>query len=364
MRLNLLNEDLEKTIEVLKSKYYNQPILEISKEVPEQAIEWVTKSLLRGSGVWPEDAPRFKNEFDNYSKNRGNQKYTSALKEINPEYRNILNYTLHDLEQASEIINPQIQWSQNFRELPEGAKLIKEVPPYRMVEVMTPEAAVELGSGTRWCTTSLNKYGEPEIAKKYLKDGQLYVIFKNNQKIAQYHMDEIILPNGSKRIDTQLADLQDHPMFDLKIFEFLGFTEDEIFNKVCKYLYQQNRNFISSQNRQLLFNIGKYLDQFDPIEMLQRIAKHVKYITEFLVSLETLLDTDTKISRFLVANGITQKKAKQARLMDFGAGVMNQKKTLKSDEVYIKNARLAKEIVSKCKIADGVLKYFGFGLKV
>lgn len=218
MKLSLLTEDLKQTIKVLKAKYPSQPILKISKKVSEQAIEWVAKSLSLDSGIWDEDAPRFLKEYENYFKNRGDQKYVSELKKIHPEYRNILNYTLHDLESASEIIDPQIQWSQDFRELPEGAELFREVPPYRMVKVTTPEAAVELAKGTKWCTSICDNQGNPTTARYYLSSGPLYVIFKNNQKIAQYHESN----------EPQLKNLQDkrHPE-SLSIVELLNLPIDK-----------------------------------------------------------------------------------------------------------------------------------------
>jgi DNA-directed RNA polymerase subunit F len=74
------------------------------------------------------------------------------------------------------------------KKLPESAKLFYDDGAYKIVAAMRPEAACALGQGTEWCTR------EPEAAEDYLFRNKeifpLYVVYLNNRKVAQIHIDD------------------------------------------------------------------------------------------------------------------------------------------------------------------------------
>ena len=74
------------------------------------------------------------------------------------------------------------------QEYREGAQWIKESPNYKILKITTPEAAAHYALNTKWCTSN------PKTAKKYLKEGPLYIIFKKQpdgklKKLYQYTYD-------------------------------------------------------------------------------------------------------------------------------------------------------------------------------
>lgn len=65
----------------------------------------------------------------------------------------------------------------------QGFQVVYDNPPYAVIKLTTPEACEIMGKGTNWCTK------HPEVAQKeYLPRGALYVLLKNNKKIAQFHL--------------------------------------------------------------------------------------------------------------------------------------------------------------------------------
>ena len=241
----LLHEDRLQTVSFLKSKYpdFINAIDSIGKmaEVPEQAMEWIIHSISMGSGIWPEDKTRFINEWESYNGNKGNQKYLDVLRPTNPNVKNPLNYSLHDLEAATDAISPQ----PSKRELKktakqEGSKLLYDVPPYKVIQIggedvdidQAAQAACYYAANTKWCTS------DPETAVEYLEKSPLFIIIKDGQAIAQYHPAE-----------GQLMDEKDRPIEDTKTMRKLlnAAGVEEMVKKDPEWAYEYARDIIDGR---------------------------------------------------------------------------------------------------------------------
>jgi hypothetical protein len=173
--------------------------------------EWIINSLDKGSGRWPEDSSLFINGALFFLARNPEPRFRQAVEVLSEDsgrkfnYKNILNFTLHEIYDLEDIYNaepvdPKV--NRLSKTLPEGAKFIYNGDGYQIVEVTQPEAACLLAKGTRWCTSN------EKIAEDYLKGGPLYIIYLNGGKIAQFHAN---LDNKDFH-DIQLMDLRDRPI--------------------------------------------------------------------------------------------------------------------------------------------------------
>lgn len=186
-RIAMRIADLQQTLEKIHEKYPKFPrqILEyVSNEIPESALEWVVNSISNNSGRWPEDVPRFLEAWQAFTTMQGNQAFKQALAQINPNTRNPLNFTLHQIEAAEAAAKPpEKSKRQEIRDIKmKGVKLLNEKDGIRVYEVTTPEAACYMSKETKWCTSN------PTTADTYLINGPLYIfVDSSGQKLAQCH---------------------------------------------------------------------------------------------------------------------------------------------------------------------------------
>jgi len=190
--------DFAKTLEVVKDRYegVDDAIIDnIGTVLPEQAIEWAVKSVSKNRGIWPEDGFRFNNAFVFFTQNKATQRYKDAVQAAYPNRKpkNLLQFTLHDMETLQERLAPKPKEEkskrQQLREVKQkGAKVFYDKPPYKVIQIGGPgvdledaaQAACQYAKETRWCTS------QPSTAKSYLKHNPLYVIFMGSQKVGQF----------------------------------------------------------------------------------------------------------------------------------------------------------------------------------
>jgi hypothetical protein len=202
----LLNEELEATVSILKQKYPNIPGITIdlmSKSLPEQSLEWAVSSIAKGKGRWPEDAPRFQSAWNFFKTPIFKQWASKMFTDKHP--KNPLMFTLHDVEKIEDASKPKESKRQQVRDVKqEGAKVAYDKPPYKIIQIGGPgvdiekaaQAASYYAKGTKWCTS------DPNTAKEYLSEGPLYIIFEDNQKIGQYE------PESGQLMDLEDDDLE------------------------------------------------------------------------------------------------------------------------------------------------------------
>jgi len=193
--LELFVEDLDRTISIVQNKFPAINIADIARHLPEQSIEWAAQSLEDGHGRWPEDVSRFKKAWDDYAGN-GKVEFRNKMKVLYPNKnpKNVLQFSLHELERVDEALNQKSQRSIKQEIKEEGAELVYSKNGWKIIKILSGDAATFYSSGTKWCTSSSS------TAEEYLESGPLYILIHNKVKIAQYH------PGSS-----QLMDVQDHP---------------------------------------------------------------------------------------------------------------------------------------------------------
>ena len=146
-------------------------------------VEWILRQLKTNTVRLPEDANRVKQllmDFDHYK--------SIGSVDIN---RDIGSYkTIHDLEAVIDKLKGidfkgRAETRQEYRA---GTQWVNESPNYKLLKITTPEAAAHYALNTKWCTS------DPEIAKRHLRKGPLYIIFKKQsdrkfKKLYQYTHD-------------------------------------------------------------------------------------------------------------------------------------------------------------------------------
>jgi len=189
MKLSMIAEatlkDIERRIPIfLKKHYRNTPPDKAIKQIEQltaldpirgKYTEWIIRQHNKNTIRIPED----------------NEKITRLLKQFHQHKRqlsdkDINNYTPGRLSKAlAEVGVSKRQAKKKGRTgqlaLPSGAELVLDRPPYQIVKITDPKASTIVCSGTDWCTANL------DTAKEYLRDGLLYVIYKNGERYALAH---------------------------------------------------------------------------------------------------------------------------------------------------------------------------------
>lgn len=179
-----------------------QSIVDVFPE-DELAVSWVFADTedpargLRGGGHWPADRNRYKAAFEAYKKGRGNAKFVQVLKDKGGNPRNLLNFTLHDVEDAHQAVVPPPKGFDKYHQLP-GAKPLITVGDTMIAEVTDRHTACKMGHGTKWCTS------DPEVAGEHIEEGPLYIVFHKGKRVGQVHV--------GPTYGIQMMDLRDRPL--------------------------------------------------------------------------------------------------------------------------------------------------------
>lgn len=190
--------------------------------------EWILKSISEGKGR-VDDFHRFAIVARFYFTNYKSDKFKKAAqivaarhgKTVNP--KNLLDFNLYLMEDIrDEFEKQEIDPRVNLlaKKLPDGASMLYNDGICQIVEVTSPEAACDLGRGTKWCTSS------EETAEEYLEKEPLYVIYVNGKKTAQLYIG----------IDPQLNDLRDRPLGYMTDGLRHGLEKTGLFEKIINSL--------------------------------------------------------------------------------------------------------------------------------
>jgi hypothetical protein len=191
-------EDLDAKIPELMKQFKNVPPEEAEKKIREIAeadptegkiyTPWLIRQVLKNNIRLPEDQDRALGALRLFDQG----KRVAAF----PGPKDINAYKIfQDLEAVTDKLQGTELKSkrQSKREVKEkGARLAYDDGKYSAIEITDPEAAVIYSKGSKWCTSSAG------TASHYLKQGPLFILFKDEEKFAQLHA-----PSG------QLMDLTD-----------------------------------------------------------------------------------------------------------------------------------------------------------
>jgi len=188
---------LEQKIPILKRKYNVRvgtirKVAEADPTLQKKYINWLIQQYKNRSIRFPEDNYKVLETLKFFDKHKARF-----------EQRDINRYkTYYDFDEVvdgiKEKLTPedlkskkQIQKEVKVR----GASIVYDESPYKVIEIVTPQAAAIYARGTRWCTSIEG------IASRYLKRRSLHVVFKHNKKYAQFH-----------GVSGQLMNIQDRPL--------------------------------------------------------------------------------------------------------------------------------------------------------
>jgi len=150
-------------------------------------VAWVLRQLRTGEVRLPEDGPALRLLLEEWeqAKERGKA----------PGDRDIHRFGYRELASLLERERARPSGRQESRRVKEeGAAVVDQEGPHRILEITTPEAAAIYSRGTRWCTS------DPEAAGGYLRQGRLFLLFEGGRKLALVHWPT-----------RQVRDVLDHP---------------------------------------------------------------------------------------------------------------------------------------------------------
>lgn len=135
---------------------------------------WISKLLQAGNIRLPEDAQKIIETITEFE----------ALKKRNKIKGVDVNrlQTYQELVQAVEKATGEKTRGEEYREsLTGGQRVIFEDATYRIVEITSVEASQKLCRGTKWCVAA------PDMAARYLAQGPLFLIYKQNKPWVLLH---------------------------------------------------------------------------------------------------------------------------------------------------------------------------------
>jgi hypothetical protein len=194
MKLSILSEatlqDIERRIPILIKKYYpDLPPKQAIKQIelltaldPTRGkyTEWIVRQYKTNTIRLPEDNDKIKQLLKQFHKNK---------KQL--QNKDINNYTPGGLARAldnTSVSKRQVKKAGRAGKagkamLPNGAELVLDKSPYQIIKVTDAKASSILCSGTKWCTANI------DVAKEYIEDGPLYLVYRNGERYALAHAD-------------------------------------------------------------------------------------------------------------------------------------------------------------------------------
>lgn len=225
MRLNwLLLEEIDPLIKyanilkILENQLGMNPdeIVRVAREsdpTSRMYIGWILKQWQSGDIRLPEDSPRVLEALKSFHKYKV---IPGAIrKDINSYHR------FNELESMVDKLDKREIRSKREEESEiklRGAQWYRENESYKILKVISVEAAARYAKNTKWCTSNV------ETAKQYITNGPLYIVFEKEDnkltKIIQYTRDfsqiKNVLDSDFKIEDKKLAILMEPERYDAK----------------------------------------------------------------------------------------------------------------------------------------------------
>lgn len=167
-------------------------------------INWLTREVLNKRLRLPEDQGVLQPDIIFFH----DLKKRNQLKRFGVD-ANIEKYTRYQFQELVDGLREKITPSkrQELKDIKaEGAKKIYQDNVWMVIESTTEEACIAYGKGTKWCTAATND----NAASHYLKDGPIYVIWKDKKPFAQLHTSSSqLMDTADKPLKTIPDDLKD-----------------------------------------------------------------------------------------------------------------------------------------------------------
>jgi hypothetical protein len=228
-------------------------------------------------------------------------------------------------------------------QVPEGAKHVLSKGEFDVVEITGTEAAISLSSGTKWCTS--NKFQ----AKHYLKQGPLYLIYKNGERIYMVHYQSgQFKDTADKDVPTIKSELGNSNLEDIKgqlitlLEPITGIEHNQVLSYVIEYL-KGTRDVLPGAEEYMLDLVNQMilnLDNDDPWNYLKSIIEYSvtrsiyrgpNFRLQWPELEDLLIDLTAKYSEYIKHNNLVQhEKFTKAEVLLKG---------LHTYAVYVKEAR-------------------------
>lgn len=168
-------------------------------------VEWLVKNI-RDKKIAEEDTTKIKTLLEKFKR----LKNSPAFKEKHST--DINRYDPTSLFEALDGFGDSKK--QDVRDLKskgrDGAAIVYQDDDWIVYRVTKKEEAVTLGSGTNWCTAA-----SASTANHYLKDGPLWIFYKQSQPYAQLHIESNQLMNRADKDFRKGKMVRDQALYDV-----------------------------------------------------------------------------------------------------------------------------------------------------
>jgi hypothetical protein len=165
--------------ELLRSRYNatDQEINLASQVDNDKFLEWVLKNYKKKLIQLPEDGAKLREQLTWFSKMKNSPKFKEKY---SPDINQYTPSTLYEAFSSKETSGLQSENQKDKEIINKGSKIVYNQDGVLVYEVHEPKALMLLSSNTNWCTA------HEEYAKKYLKKGPNYVVYKEGKPYCQY----------------------------------------------------------------------------------------------------------------------------------------------------------------------------------
>ena len=181
-KLSQLNQS---KLELLSKKYNMTPdeINTFSNCDPtpnKQYLDWLIKQIQSNALRLPEDCDKCINTLSLFTVKKQVLKNNSKPIDIN-QYK-----TLGNIQQVLDEVMGLNTNRQQFKiNTEQGQKVIADQPPYKIIEITTPEAAAKLCRDTSWCIKDPKFFNDYKMGPS----NPVYLILRDNQRYALFHAE-------------------------------------------------------------------------------------------------------------------------------------------------------------------------------
>jgi hypothetical protein len=215
----------ERKKELLMRKYSVGPeVLDQADEIdpPSNYTDWLVKQIKAKNIKIPEDVEKIRGLLEKFTRLKNSQFKESHSTDIG-------SYTPNSLFKAlDEFGDSKKQEKRNVHEGINGSEIKYKEDPWIVYRVTTPQAAVVLGSNTNWCTAASTK-----TAASYLKDGPLWIFYRDGKPYAQLHPDSGQFCDRGDRSFRDGYHLKNNQVYDL-VHEIRDKTKDPEMVDYCE----------------------------------------------------------------------------------------------------------------------------------
>jgi hypothetical protein len=141
-------------------------------------VAWIAKMLAKGQIRLPEDNDKMKEQLGMFQKFKKSPAFT-----FNKDIQQYDTVKLFETLEQATAAGMGSKKEEKRERVRKGAEIVVKSGDVTIYKVTEPAAAIELGSGTNWCTAAPGN----SMASHYLKDGPLYIFFDAGSAVAQLH---------------------------------------------------------------------------------------------------------------------------------------------------------------------------------